>query len=241
VTKLFSIVHSDLKEFPIEFYSKFKYLVSFIDDYLSHAWVALLKKKSETLTAFKHFVAMVKIQFKADVNMLMSDFGGEYKSKAFEQFLKDNGIQSQNSVPHAHQQNGRAEHFNRTIMDKAQAMHLDACFPPSWWEFAVNTAVHLYNCTPVRRLKWRTPFELVYDEVPSIGHLRVFGCAAYIHIPAEARKDKLSPCGELMIFLGYPSGIKGYLFMRLPNNVLFKGTTTIFDEEMMPKCDKVKR
>ena len=139
-TKLFSIVHSDLKEFPIESYSKFKYLVSFIDDQSSHAWVALLKKKSETLTAFKHFVAMVKTQFKANVNTLMSDFGGEYKSKAFEQFLKENGIQSRNSIPHAHQQNGHAEHFNRTIMDKAQAMQLDACFPLSWWEFAVNTA-----------------------------------------------------------------------------------------------------
>jgi len=44
-----------------------------------------------------------------------------------------------------------------------------------------------------------------------------------------------------MIFLGYPSGVKGYLFMRLPNNVLFKGTTAIFDKEMMPKCTKVVR
>ena len=45
-----------------------------------------------------------------------------------------------------------------------------------------------------------------------------------------------------MIFLGYPEGVKGYLFMRLPNNVLFKGSTAIFDEEMMPKCPSmVKR
>jgi hypothetical protein len=41
-----------------------------------------------------------------------------------------------------------------------------------------------------------------------------------------------------MIFLGYPDGVKGYLFMCLPNNILFKGTTAIFDEEMMPKCSK---
>ena len=39
-----------------------------------------------------------------------------------------------------------------------------------------------------------------------------------------------------MIFLGYLEGVKGYLFMQLPNNVLFKGATAIFDEEMMPKC-----
>jgi len=123
-------------------------------------------------------------------------------------------------------------------MDKVQAMRLDACLPPSWWEFAVNTATHLYNRTPVRRLNWRTPYELVYNEVPSIGHLRVFGCGAYVHIPAEVRKDKLATRGELMIFLGYPDGVKDYLFMQLPNNILFKGTTAIFDEEMMPKCSK---
>ncbi len=124
-------------------------------------------------------------------------------------------------------------------MDKAQAMRLDACLPPSWWEFAVNTATHLYNCTPVCCLNWRTPYKLVYNEVPSIEHLRVFGCGAYVHIPADVRKDKLAPRGELMIFLGYPDGVKGYLFMRLPNNILFKGTTAIFDEEMMPKCSKI--
>jgi len=79
---------------------------------------------------------------------------------------------------------------------------------------------------------------LVYNEVPSIGHLRVFGCGAYVHLPAEVRKNKLSPRSKLMIFLGYPDGVKGYLFMRLPYNTLFKGTTAIFDEEIMPKCDK---
>ena len=125
---------------------------------------------------FKHFIAMVKTQFKVNIQTLMSDFGREYKSKDFEKFLKDNGIQSCTSVPHMHQQNGHAECFNRTIMDKVQAMGLDTCLPPFWWEFAVNTAVHLYNCTPVRRLEWQTPYELVYCQVPSIGHLRFFGC-----------------------------------------------------------------
>jgi transposase InsO family protein len=71
---------------------------------------------------------MIKVQFGASMKTLMSDFGGEYKSREFDAFLKENGIQTQNSVPHMHQQNGRAEHFNRTLMDKAQALRLDACF-----------------------------------------------------------------------------------------------------------------
>jgi len=240
-SKLFQLVHSDLKEFPIKSYSKYRYIITFLDDYSSHAWIALLHKKSQTLAAFKHFVAMVRNQFKAVIGTLMSDFGGEYKSKEFDSFLKDNGIQSRTSVPHVHQQNGCAERFNRTLMDKAQALCLDACLPLSWWEFAAITAVHLYNRTPIRRLKWQTPYKLVNNEVPSIGHLRVFGCGAYVHLPAEVRKDKLSSKSELMIFLGYPDGVKGYLFMRLPFNTLFKGTTAVFDKGMMPKCSKVVR
>ena len=123
----------------------------------------------------------------------MTDFGGEYKSKEFDLLLKNMGIKTRTSVPHMHQQNGHAERFNRTLMDKAQAMRLDACLPQSWWEFAVNTATHLYNHTPVRRLKWRTPYELIHGQVPDIGHLRVFGCGAYVHIPKDARVNKLSP------------------------------------------------
>src|SRR5258705_13621001 len=134
-----------------------------------------------------------EISLKRSLKRSCLTLGGEYKSREFEKFLKENGIQSRNSVPNMHQQNGRAEHFNRTLMDKAQAMRLDACLPPSWWEFAVNTATHLYNCTPVCCLNWRTPYKLVYNEVPSIEHLRVFGCGAYVHIPADVRKDKLAP------------------------------------------------
>jgi hypothetical protein len=39
-----------------------------------------------------------------------------------------------------------------------------------------------------------------------------------------------------MVFLGYPDGVKGYLFMRLHNNSLFTGATALFDESVFPKC-----
>ena len=234
----FDLVHSDLKEFPVLSYSKYKFFVSFLGDCSSNTWVVLLRKKSDTLAAFKHFVAMIKTQFNASLKELMSDFGGEYKSKDFDEFLKSSGIQTRTSVPYMHQQNGRAERFNRTLMDKAQALRLEACLPQSWWEFAVLHATFLYNRTPIRRLNWCTPFELIYGVVPDVEHLRVFGCGAYVHIPQDVRVNKLSPRGELMVFLGYPQGVKGYLFMRLHNNSLFTGVTAIFDEEMMPKCPK---
>ncbi|KIY53102.1 hypothetical protein FISHEDRAFT_8118, partial [Fistulina hepatica ATCC 64428] len=43
-----------------------------------------------------------------------------------------------------------------------------------------------------------------------------------------------------MIYLGVPEGTKGYLFMRLPNNILYTGSHTLFDEKVFPKCSDQK-
>ena len=112
-------------------------------------------------------------------------------------------------LTHASQQNGRAEHFNWTIMDKAQALCLDACLPQSWWEFAVLHAVHLYNRTPIRCLSYKTPYEALRKSKPSVAHFGVFGCGAYVFLPEEVRVNKLAPKLELMTFIGYSDGIKG--------------------------------
>ena len=71
-SKLFAIVHSDLKEFR---HTPGLNISSFIDNHSYHAWIALLCKKGKTFTVFKHFVAMVKTQFKVNIQMLMSNFG----------------------------------------------------------------------------------------------------------------------------------------------------------------------
>jgi hypothetical protein len=37
---------------------------------------------------------------------------------------------------------------------------------------------------------------------PEMGHLRIFGCPIYIHVPVEKRTN-LEPSGQKGIFLGY--------------------------------------
>jgi len=217
-----------------------RYLISFLDDYTSNAWVILLRRKDDALNATKDFAAVVETQYKTKIQEWMSDAGGEYKSQEFDDFLKSKGIKILQSVPHQPEQNGRAERFNRTIMDKAQALRFTACLPQSWWEFSILHAVHLYNRTPVQRLQWKTPYELLNSDLPLLGHLRVFGCAAHVFLPEDVRANKLAPKSELMIFLGYKNGVKGYLFMCAPNNVLFTGATALFDEKLFPKCPEGK-
>jgi len=114
-------------------------------------------------------------------------------------------------------------------------MRLEACLPDSWWEFAFATATHVYNCTPIKRLKWKTPQEIFIGEKPRISHLRVFGCGAYMYLPSEVCTNKLTSHSELMIFIGYENN--GYRFIRhTQGNAIFRSTQAIFDEGHFPKC-----
>jgi len=237
-TKPFQIIHSDLKSFPTESYHKYKYAIVFLDDYSSKAWTANLRTKDAALPATKKFIAMVETQYKTNIIEWMSDAGGEYKSKAFLELLKDKGIRISQSIPYVHQQNGRAERLIRTLTEKAETLRFQACLPQSWWEFAFDYATHVYNRTPMRRLEWRTPQEWLSKVRPSIDHLRVLGYGAYVFIPAEIRENKLAPKAELITFLGNHSGGKGYIFMRRPNNIIFSTAHATFDESMFPRCPK---
>ena len=160
---------------------------------------------------------MVETKHKKQVRKWMSDGGGEFTSKAFVTMLKDKGIEILQSIPYAHQQNGRAERIIRTLMEKAESMRLQACLPQSYWEFALDHATHIYNRTPMKRLNWQTPYQKMNGEKPSVDHLRVFGCAAYVFIPKEVRENKMAPRSELMVYLGTHPGGKGWIFMRTPS------------------------
>ena len=181
---------------------------------------------------------MVETQYKTVVRGWMSDAGGEFKSKAFISMLTERGIKILQSIPHAHQQIGRAERIIQTLMEKAESMRLQACLPQSWWEFALDHATHVYNRTPICRLSWCTPSEWLSGNRPSVDHLQVLGCGAYVFIPAEVRTNKLAPKSELMTYLGSHPGGKGWIFMRGPNNVIFSAAQAIFDESIFLKCPK---
>ena len=100
---------TDLKSFPVLSYHKYKYFVTFFDDYTSHGWIVMIKLKSDVKVVIKQFNAMVKNQFNFTVGTFHSDEGGKYNDKELLDDLKDLGTQIQRSVPYASQKNGRAE------------------------------------------------------------------------------------------------------------------------------------
>jgi Integrase core domain len=183
----FDKIHMDLKEFSVQSYSHYKFFILFFDDCTSYSWIVLLRCKSKADPAIRQFIAMVKNQFNKVIHEFMIDAGGEFKSNELRTFLKELGTNILTSVPHMHQQNGRAERLIRTMVEKTQAIHLEACIPQNWWEFAVNYAVHVYNCTPLKCSSndYKTPFERLHHTKPDVAHLRVFGCGAYVFLPED--------------------------------------------------------
>jgi len=116
------LIHSDLLELPTLSYSKYKWVITFLDDYSSYYRVAFLRKKSDAAEAIKAvFWLWLNTTFHS-VKCLHTDNGGEYMTSELQSFLREQGIVHETSTPHVHQQNGRAEQLNRTLLEKAQYM-----------------------------------------------------------------------------------------------------------------------
>jgi len=200
--KPFQIVHSDLKDMIKRSFNSYHYVLTILDDFTSHAWSFNLKKKSDTIIHAWQFVAYAKNQHNASIGTWRFDGRTEFLNDAFKTMLRNNGILSETSVPYQHQQNGCAEHLNCTIMDKAQSMRFRACLTDTMWKFSWDHTIHVYNRTPIRCLKWQTPFEALRNKKPDVSHLHIFRCGAYVFLLEDVRANKLSPISETMVYLG---------------------------------------
>jgi hypothetical protein len=63
--------------------------------------------------------------------------------------------------------------------------------------------------SPSSTLVDRTHNEVWSGKKPSMAHLKVFGCDAFVHVPKE-RRSKLDKRAVKCIFIGYKEGMKGY-------------------------------
>lgn len=72
-------------------------------------------------------------------------------------------------------QNGVAERANRTLVEMARCMFLQADAPLSLWAEAINAATYIRNRCPTRALNEITPYEEWTDEKPYIEYMRKFG------------------------------------------------------------------
>ena len=73
----------------------------------------------------------------------------------------------------------------------------------------METACYLVNRSPSSTLEDKTLQEVCTGKKPSLSHLRVFGCDAYVHVPKD-KQTKLDSKSERCTFIAYKDGLKDY-------------------------------
>src|SRR5712675_442660 len=234
-SRILEIVHSDLAGLmQSKSIQGSEYTATFIDDYLHHTVVYYLRSKDQFVIMLNKFLAWAETQTSEKMHALHSDCGGEYIAGYIKDILVQRGIEHHLTMPNSPQQNGKAERFNRTIMDKAMSMLHNTGLTYGFWEHAVCTATHIYNRSPIRSLKWHTPHEIWSGgHTPDISYFRVFGCKAYVHVHKDDRK-KLDPKAFEATLIGYKPGSKGYRLWDKRTRSVILARDVKFDEESFP-------
>ena len=159
-----NLVHTDLwGPAPVLSSDGYCYYICFVDDYSRFSWIYPLRAKSEALTAFVHFKAMVENQFDRKIKILQSDWGGEYR--VFQKQLNDAGIIFRHSCPYTSAQNGRVERKHRHIVECGLSLLAQASMPLKFWWEAFSMAVHIINRLPTVAIG-NSPYEALFGKKP---------------------------------------------------------------------------
>ncbi|MCO5600644.1 hypothetical protein L7F22_054759 [Adiantum nelumboides] len=144
------------------------------------------------------------------------------------------GIQQQYTTPYTPQQNGVSERKNRTLVSAARAMLLTAGLSKPYWEEAVATAGYLQNRIPHAIDPQFTPYYHWFGKIPTLEHLRVFGCSAY-PVQVVSLRHKLDATATKMVFVGYGDrlGVKAYRFYDPHHKKFHFARSVYFDESSL--------
>ena len=109
-----------------------------------------------------------------------SDRGGKFLSKEMKSHQDSKGTLRKLTVHDSPQQNGVAEHGNRTRAEQARAMLISSGLPRFLWEEAMKHSAWLQNHTPARALQGKTPYEMRHGKKPYLAGIQEFGTVAYV-------------------------------------------------------------
>jgi hypothetical protein len=169
-------------------------------------------KKNEAFVKIKDHLAYIKTHFKTTPKFFRLDGGKEYVPSQLEQLANDIGSEVETTTARTPNQDGKSERAIRTILERARCAMIDQGIPQFLWPEIISATVHVTNRSATSTLGGVTPFQAFLDSIwpetrhiPSVAHIRVLGCKAYVHIPKEDRviSEKLVPRAEVGILVGY--------------------------------------
>ena len=185
-----------------------QYYLLFKDLFSHEEHIYFLKHKSEVLNHYKKFDAWVKVQRNRRITILASDRGGEFTSKAFNEYLKNAGTIQHLTVHDSPASNGVAACANCTLLDGTRAMLKASKLSSNLWAEAINHHIWIRNRVPTRSLKVdKMLLELATGQKPNFSGVYLWGCKAWVKI---LDVGKLEPRAKECRCVGFNRKSKGF-------------------------------
>ena len=166
---------------PVETPQHKRYYVTFTNKATHYSVAFLMHKKSETLESFQALDVQWEKNHTIKIKLVHSDNGGEYKSREFNRYLAERGIQHCFIVHDTPEHNGMAERLNWTLLEKVRSMLHAANLPEFLWGEALKHVIWLKNRTSTWALGKKTPFEAFNGSKPDLWNLHEWGCKVMVH------------------------------------------------------------
>ena len=227
----FDLIHCDIwGPFHTPTYGNHRFFLSIVDDHSRFTWIFLLQSKQQAFVYIKKKFQFVKTQFQKSIKCLRSDNAKEF---LLTDFLASEGTLHQFSCPYTPEQNSIVERKHQHLLNVARSLLFQSNVPIVFWGDCILTATYIINRIPSLVLNNCSPYQILYNIAPDYSNFKIFGSLCYATTQKHERQ-KFSPRVEPTIFIGYPTGVKGYKLYGLESGKIIISRNVIFHENSMP-------
>jgi hypothetical protein len=192
-----------------------------IDLATSYVWAVPSKSRDVQVEVIDYVHREVAQRYGHTIELLWTDRDSVYLAAETLRECRELGIRCEQSPPYVHEHNGAVERVVRTLSDMTRTMLLDAELPQSYWEHALDMAVHAYNVTLHPQTEVLTPTEKLTGIKPDVSLLRPFGawCWYYVHEEErQVRGARWEPRAKVGRVMGYADNVPGTYIVLTQDN-----------------------
>ena len=142
-----------------------------------------------------------------------TDQGSEFNNEGLKARMKAHGAELRMHAPYV--KDPIAEATIKQIVSHTLACLLDANLRQSFWSVIMEAAIHVSNRAwnnNANHGKGEIPYRLLRSVKPNVSYFRMLGCPSLV-VLEQKKKLKVSPRSKMMIFVGYDTEKRTWLFL----------------------------
>ena len=139
--------------------------------------------------------------------------GMEFLKEEMQEWMKTEGIHSEQTAPYQADQSGVAKQAHRMVIERMRAIFLETDLLKKLWPLVFDATLYVKNRTPTLAISNSLlPIMYLTNKKPNLFHLHLIGFAAVYNIPVikKVKSEKFEIAGVKCRFLGYEGTMFGY-------------------------------